>query len=91
MRKFGEDSALKLPRSFCNRYPKRCTRLLMDLLRRNRPQAEVARFVFRAVSPLFDTASFAVCGQPDDSGDTVRLWAKNATGGLAMDATATLR
>ena len=65
--------------------------LLMDLLRRNRPQAEVARFVFRAVSPLFDTASFAVCGQPDDSGDTVRLWAKNATGGLAMDATATLR
>ena len=60
--------------------------LLMDQLRRNFPEANVRRFAFRAISPLFDTGSFFVCGQPD--GDTIRLWAKNETGGLAMDATA---
>ncbi len=60
--------------------------LLMDLLRRTQPQADVARFSFRAVSPLFDTAPFAVCGKPE--GSTIHLWAKNAEGGLAMTATA---
>ncbi len=61
--------------------------LLLDLLRRNLPQAQVARFEFRAVSPLFDTAPFSVCGAPE-SGSSVRLWAQNMSGGLAMDATA---
>jgi len=65
--------------------------LLVDLLRRNRPDAAVQAFSFRAMSPLFDTAAFLVCGQPDDEGKTVRLWAKNPAGGLAMEATATLR
>jgi 3-methylfumaryl-CoA hydratase len=64
--------------------------LLVDLLRRNRPEVRVARFAFRAVSPLFDTAPFAVCGRPEDAANGIRLWARNATGGLAMDATATL-
>ncbi len=63
--------------------------LLLDLLRRNMPSANVASFAFRAVSPLFDTASFTVCGKPD-AGKSVRLWAKNAAGGLAMTATAAL-
>jgi 3-methylfumaryl-CoA hydratase len=64
--------------------------LLLDALRRNVPHAEVARFEFRAVSPLFDTAPFGVCGAPQgDNG--IRLWAKNASGGLAMDATAAIR
>lgn len=65
--------------------------LLIDLLRRRRPQASVARFAFRAVSPLFDTAPFQVCGQPDERENTIHLWAQNASGGLAMDATVTLR
>ena len=64
--------------------------LLLDHLRRNRPRAVVARFTFRALSPLFDVAPFAVCGRPDDDRNIVRLWARNAQGGLAMDATATL-
>jgi 3-methylfumaryl-CoA hydratase len=64
--------------------------LLLDLLRRNLPDARVTRFVFRAVSPLFDEAPFVVCGKPADDGRTVRLWARNAQGGLAMDASATL-
>jgi 3-methylfumaryl-CoA hydratase len=64
--------------------------LLVDLLRRSLPQADVKRFSFRAMSPLFDTAPFAVCGKPEADGRTVQLWAKNATGGLAMSATATI-
>ena len=64
--------------------------LLADLLRRNLPGGVVTGLTFRAMSPLFDTAPFTVRGQPEDNGKTVRLWAQNATGGLAMDATATL-
>lgn len=64
--------------------------LLLDLLRRNQPRESVARFAFRAVSPLFDTGAFTVCGDPDGDGKTIRLWARNAGGGLAMTATATL-
>jgi 3-methylfumaryl-CoA hydratase len=64
--------------------------LLVDLLRRERASATVARFSFRAQSPLFDTAAFAVCGNPAADGRTVALWAENAGGGLAMDAVATL-
>ena len=60
--------------------------LLMDLLRRHEPEAEVARFSFRAVSPLFDTAPFVVCGRP--GGNTIQLWAKDANGSLAMSAAA---
>jgi 3-methylfumaryl-CoA hydratase len=63
--------------------------LLMDLLRRNLPGAQVSRFEFRAVSPLFDIAPFLVCGVPGE-GNSVRLWAQNASGGLAMESTAIL-
>jgi 3-methylfumaryl-CoA hydratase len=63
--------------------------LLMDLLRRHAPAANVARFSFRAVSPLFDTSSFSVCGKPE--GKTIQLWAKDAAGNLAMSAEALLR
>jgi 3-methylfumaryl-CoA hydratase len=64
--------------------------LLLDLVRRNRPDAVVRALSFRAVSPLFDIAPFSVSGRPADDGRTVSLWAANADGGLAMDATATL-
>lgn len=62
--------------------------LLMDLLRRNAPAANVTRFSFRAVSPLFDTGRFTVCGKPE--GSAIRLWAKDAVGNLAMSAEAGL-
>jgi 3-methylfumaryl-CoA hydratase len=64
--------------------------LLTDLLRRSLARAHVARFAFRAICPLFDTAPFVVCGQPHEDQKSVRLWAKNQEGELAMDATATL-
>ena len=63
--------------------------LLADLLRRERPDATIARFEFKAVSPLFDLAPFELCGRFDDARHA-SLWARNASGGLAMQAHATL-
>jgi 3-methylfumaryl-CoA hydratase len=64
--------------------------LLLDLLRRQMPQAQVARLEFRAASPLFDIGPFKVNGKPDD-GKMVALWASSADGNLAMTASVTLR
>jgi 3-methylfumaryl-CoA hydratase len=64
--------------------------ILLDLLRRNLPEANVTAFSFRAVKPVFDIAPFFVCGQLEQDGRTVRLWAKDVDGWLTMDATATL-
>ncbi len=65
--------------------------MLLDLLRRNVPEANVARFSFRAVSPLFDTGPFRVCGKPEMDGRTISLWARNEAGGLATIASAVMR
>ena len=65
--------------------------LLLDLLRDQLPQAEVARYEFRAVRPLFDINPFFVCGEPQPDGKTIRLWAKDHQGWLTMEATAVIR
>ncbi|MBA2962001.1 MULTISPECIES: FAS1-like dehydratase domain-containing protein [Ramlibacter] len=65
--------------------------LLMDLLRRQWPQADVASFRFRAVRPTFDGHPFQVCGAPAADGRSVQLWAQDHDGWLTMDATAALR
>src|SRR5882757_8661230 len=65
--------------------------LLMDLLRREMPDADVASFRFKAVRPTFDLHAFHVQGQPQQDGKTIRLWASDHEGWLTMDATATLR
>jgi 3-methylfumaryl-CoA hydratase len=65
--------------------------LLMDLLRRQMPQAEVASFRFKAVRPTFDLHPFKVNGELQADGQTVRLWAQDHDGWLTMDATALLR
>ena len=64
--------------------------LLLDLLHRHMSEATVAQFSFRAVGPLFDIAPFTVCGQPAEDGRSVKLWAKNQRGELAMQAEAVL-
>jgi 3-methylfumaryl-CoA hydratase len=64
--------------------------LLLDLLRRELPDAVVSRYEFRAVRPLFDIHPFFVCGEPHPDGRTFRLWARDHDGFLAMDATATI-
>ncbi|HSN20176.1 MAG TPA: MaoC family dehydratase N-terminal domain-containing protein [Usitatibacter sp.] len=62
--------------------------LLVDLLRRSRPQAALRRYTFRAMRPLFDTAPFATCGLPDEARRSARLWTRDAEGAITMDATA---
>jgi 3-methylfumaryl-CoA hydratase len=76
--------------------------LLVDLLRRNVPGAQLARFEFRAVRPTFDTAPFRVHGKPvegttegherseGNEGKTFSLWGEDADGWLTMQATAVL-
>jgi 3-methylfumaryl-CoA hydratase len=65
--------------------------LLMDLARRNAPDADVATFRFKAVRPTFDLNPFRVNGQLQDDGKTIKLWAQDHEGWLTMDAVATLR
>ena len=64
--------------------------LLVDLLRREQPDARLAGFSFRAVRPTFDLNPFSVCGEPAPDGRSVHLWAQDHEGWLTMDATATL-
>ncbi len=60
--------------------------LLLDLLRRNLPDATVKRFSFKAVRPTFDIHPFTVCGKRE--GHTVTLWGRDHEGWLTMQATA---
>lgn len=62
--------------------------LLVDLLRRNLPQARVRRFSFRAMRPLFDIHRFTVCGRREEK--RIALWARDHEGWLAMEASADL-
>ncbi|VTU21033.1 hypothetical protein SRS16CHR_02762 [Variovorax sp. SRS16] len=63
--------------------------LLLDLVDRERPDARVHRFKFKAVRPLFDIHPFTVCGRPDGEG-RLALWARDHQGYLAMQAEAEL-
>ncbi|MDN5786581.1 MaoC family dehydratase N-terminal domain-containing protein [Pseudorhodobacter sp.] len=60
--------------------------LLLDLLRRQFPDAVVREFEFRAMAPVFDTAAFSVHGAAVEGG--FRLWIRRDDGALAMDAKA---
>jgi 3-methylfumaryl-CoA hydratase len=63
--------------------------LLLDLVRRHAPEADVCSFRFKAVRPTFDLHPFQVNGARE--GSVVRLWAQDHEGWLTMDASATLR
>ena len=65
--------------------------LLLDLLHRKMPGADIASFRFKAVRPTFDLHSFKVNGAPLADGKTIRLWAYDHEGWLTIDATAALR
>jgi len=64
--------------------------LLVDLLRRNLPNASISRLSSRAIRPLFSGVPFRICGRVENDGKTVKLWAMDAEGWLATDAIATL-
>ena len=63
--------------------------LLLDLLHREAPDADVATFRFKAVRPTFDGQPMRVSGRRE--GHDVHLWAQDHAGWLTMDAVATLR
>jgi 3-methylfumaryl-CoA hydratase len=63
--------------------------LLMDLVRRHAPDAEVATFRFKAVRPTFDLHPFELNGRRE--GNDLRLWARDHEGWLTMDAVAALK
>jgi 3-methylfumaryl-CoA hydratase len=60
--------------------------LLLDTLRRHVPGVVIHSFEFKAVSALFDTAPFELCGRID--GANASLWARGPEGRLAMQASA---
>lgn len=62
--------------------------LLVDLVRRERPQAVLKSFSFKAVRPTYDLHPFRVCGRPADDGSGVQLWAQDQEGWLTMQAEA---
>jgi 3-methylfumaryl-CoA hydratase len=62
--------------------------LLVDLLRREAPSATLRSYTFRALRPLFDTADFTLCGAPDASGRSARLWTRDSEDAVTMEATA---
>ena len=64
--------------------------LLVDLVRRSVPGAQLASFAFKAVRPTFDLHAFSVHGTPSADGKTIELWAQDHEGWLTMQATATL-
>jgi 3-methylfumaryl-CoA hydratase len=65
--------------------------LMMDLLRRQIPEADVASYSFRARSPLFAGNALHLDGIYEPSNGTVELWTSNAEGGVAMTAQAVLK
>jgi 3-methylfumaryl-CoA hydratase len=64
--------------------------LLLDLLRRQQPEARVKSFRFKAIRPTFDLNPFNVQGEPGSDGKSIHLWASDHEGWLTMDATALL-
>ena len=64
--------------------------LLVDLVRREQPDAMVQSFAFKALRPTFAGQAFTVCGKPSADGRIIDLWAKDHEGYLTMRATAAL-
>ncbi len=64
--------------------------LLVDLVRRNAPNAFIKRFEFKAVRPTFDLHTLRVNGQPGIDGKTVKLWSQDHEGWLTMQGEAEL-
>lgn len=63
--------------------------LLLDLLRREMPRADIASLEFRALGPLLEGCPLTLQGRQD--GSDIRLWALDAGGALAMEARAALK
>lgn len=62
--------------------------LLVDLARRQRPDARFRSFSFKAIRPTFDLHPFSVHGNPAADGKGAQLWARDHEGWLTMSAEA---
>ena len=62
--------------------------LLLDLVHRELPKEQVAVFRFRGVRPVLEGQALQLQGCRD--GDSVLLWALDASAGLVMEATVEL-
>ena len=60
--------------------------LLLDLFRREMPDATLKTFNLRAISPLYDINDFLVSGKIGEYGVSGTLWAANHDGALAQQA-----
>ncbi len=65
--------------------------LLLDLVRRSRPDATVTRFSFRGVRPTVDTTAFSVEGAAGDGEGRLRLWSTENRGQVGVEAEAWIR
>lgn len=65
--------------------------LLLDLLRRELPQASLDRFSFKALRSTYDTGPFSIHGNPGTDGRHFRLWSTDNHGQTAMEADAWIR
>ncbi len=54
--------------------------LMVDLARRERPEARVVAFEFRAQRPIFDTAPYLVAGTPTADGAAAEVWVAGPDG-----------
>jgi 3-methylfumaryl-CoA hydratase len=63
--------------------------MMLDLFRRELPEAQMKEFTLRAISPVYDTMDFTVHGAPGDADGTCTLWAMTGEGALAMQADVT--
>ncbi|WP_241302038.1 FAS1-like dehydratase domain-containing protein [Burkholderia stabilis] len=64
--------------------------LLVDLVRRNLPHAQIASFSFKAIGPLFDHEPFYVCATHEPASPGIHVWAESARGRLCVDGRVTL-
>jgi 3-methylfumaryl-CoA hydratase len=58
--------------------------LMLELCRREMPEAQFSRFEFRAQSPIFMDHPFVVAGAPSGDGNTATVWVTDPNGGTAM-------
>lgn len=65
-----------------------CATLLVEEVQRQYPDARIASFEFKAVSPLFANAQFGIGGSRE--GNTVHVWTETPDGHLGMLAKAEL-
>jgi 3-methylfumaryl-CoA hydratase len=63
--------------------------LLVELLRRELPDATLRTFAFRAMRPTFAGHGFTLCAKPGATAGEIDLWAKDHEGYVTMRATAT--